>query len=428
MRTPRLPLPRFLTRRPAWVDRVREKFTGMAARLAPTGRLLVKLLSKLAWLGPLLARMNPVKGKTVEIRRVRPRTLLPWLIGGLAGTASIMGTARAIQSESNWALPIGVALHIFGVYLSLLAARLRRRGDISEAETDIVLTAAAFVPGFGPAIAWSLPRPTSAEAVENAHEVIERYHDHVKPVVPDYERSLFTGDPDKDLARKLDAESFREVLAHGDTDQKRSALFRLAELGAPHHIALIRDCLVDDDGEVRLYAYGELDRLTRVFEEEIGKSRRAVEAREADFEPRLRLSNAHFDLSASGVLDPRTASFHFRAAANEAQIARNLGPGELEPVLAEARAHARLGDLDAAANCLDEVPDALRGDASVCLARAEVAFSRRDFAGARIEAGALLMTETELPGWLQAICMTPEGKVLAQFEDILDEIREEAAT
>ncbi|MEN8152023.1 MAG: hypothetical protein ABFS86_19565, partial [Planctomycetota bacterium] len=204
-------------------------------------------------------------------------------------------------------------------------------------------------------------------------------------------------------------------------------LFRLAELGEPHHIALIRACLEDDDGEVRLYAYGELDRLTRVFEEEIGKSRRLVEAREKDVEPRLRLSLAHFDLAASGVLDPRTAGFHFRAAANEAQIARGLEPGELDPVLAEARARARLGDLDAASNCLEEVPEEHRGEAAVCLARAEVAFTRRDFSGARMEAGALLLTETELPGWLQAICMTPEGKVLGQFEDILSEIREEAA-
>jgi len=346
------------------------------------------------------------------------------VVGGLAGAAGVVGALTAIRGTSGWDVPLGIAIHGVGVFLCLVAARLRRRGDLSGAETDIVLTAAIFVPGFGPGVAWTLPRISAKEAVENAHEVIERYRSHVKPVVPDYERSLFTGDPDKDLARKLDAESFREVLRHGDTDQKRSALFRLAELGAPHHIQLIRDCLVDDDGEVRLYAYGELDRLTRVFEEEIGKARRLVEAGERDVDARLRLSRAHFDLAASGVLDPRPARFHFRAAANEAQTAATMAPGEVEPILAEARAHAHLGDLYAAENCVATISEENRNAAGVCLVRAEVAFKRRDFAAARMEAGALLLTETELPGWLQAICMTPEGKVLGQFEDVLKGIRE----
>jgi hypothetical protein len=403
LKLPRIPIPAFVRRIPV------RRIAAIAVRVGR--RLSGKLLPR--WKRPE--------------KPVRPRELVPRLVGVLAGAIGLLGALHAIRSSSAWGVPVGLAMHGAAVFLCLVAARMRRRGDISDAETDIVLTAAAFVPGLGPGIAWTLPRISSQEAVENAHQVIEAYRSHVKPLVPDWERSLFTGDRDRDLARKLDAESFREVLRHGDTDQKRSALFRLAELGAPHHIELIRDCLVDDDGEVRLYAYGELDRLTRVHEEEIGKSRRLVEADENDVEARLRLSRAHFELAASGVLDPRTASFHFRAAANEAQTAAMQVPGEIAPVLAEARAHAHLGDLDAAERCVGTIAEENLQAPEVCLVRAEVAFKRRDFDAARLEAGVLLLTETPLPGWLQAICMTPEGKVLGQFEDVLKEIREEAS-
>ena len=410
------------------------------------GRLRIRL-PKIRLPKPVVARLARLKGAVRRIgltdlrlprirlpgRRALPLPVvkfgeaLPWVVGGLAGIAGLVGAVTAIRSESAWGVPLGLSLHGVGVVLSWLAGRFRRRGDLSGAETDIVLTSALFVPGLGPAVAWALPRASAKEAVENAHEVIERYKAHVKPVVPDYERSLFTGDRDRDLARKLDAESFREVLRHGDTDQKRSALFRLAELGSPHHIELIRNCLVDDDGEVRLYAYGELDRLTRVHEDEIAKARRAVAANDRDVAAHLRMSRAHFDLAASGVLDPRTAGFHFRAAATEAQIARNLAAGEVEPLLAEARSFAHLGDLQSAEHCMEEVPDERQDDPEVCLVRAEVAFKRRDFDTARREAGRLLLTETELPGWLQAICMTPEGRVLGEFEDKLNEIREEGS-
>jgi hypothetical protein len=357
---------------------------------------------------------------------IRVRRTIPWLVAGLAGVFGVIGAILAITSSSAWGVPAGLAVHGVAVWLSIVAARMRRKGTISDAEQDIVLGAALFVPGFGPAVAWFLPRATMDEAVENAHEVIERYTSHVKPVVPDYERSLFTGDKDRDLARKLDAESFREVLHHGDTDQKRSALFRLAELGAPHHIELIRDCLTDDDQEVRLYAYGELERLTRGYEEEIGKARRGVAAASGDYEARLRLARAYFDLAASGVMDKTTAGFYFRAAAQEAQTAGISAPDEVEPVVMEARALAHLGDLDGAAHCIDGVTPELRQIPEVCVVRAEIAFKQRDFVKARMEAGALLLSETELPGWLAAICTTPEGKVLGEFDAVLAEIEEAA--
>jgi hypothetical protein len=198
------------------------------------------------------------------------------ILGVLAGLVGASGAAFAVLGGGIWMLLIGLTLHGTACWISLKAARSRREGRLTPTERDSILVTAVTVPFLGPALAWSIPRHAPDGEVENAHQAVEKYLDHVKPRVPDYERTLFTGDHDRDLARKLDAESFREVLRHGETGQKRNALFKLAELGAPHHLAMIRECLTDEDQEVRLYAYGELDRLTRIHEGAIADGRAAV--------------------------------------------------------------------------------------------------------------------------------------------------------
>ena len=71
-------------------------------------------------------------------------------------------------------------LHVAATLLSVWAAR-RRRPDLSRVEEDLVWVTALLVPLFGPALAWAMPRPVADEDVENAHEIFERYSDHVKP-------------------------------------------------------------------------------------------------------------------------------------------------------------------------------------------------------------------------------------------------------
>ena len=71
------------------------------------------------------------------------------------------------------------------------------------------------------------------------------------------------------------------MLRDGTTDQKRNALRRLADLGQPVHFRLIRSCLLDPEHEVRLYAYSDLERAGRGYEEAIAKLSKAAEEYEA---------------------------------------------------------------------------------------------------------------------------------------------------
>ncbi|MHC4974228.1 MAG: tetratricopeptide repeat protein [Planctomycetota bacterium] len=293
-------------------------------------------------------------------------------------------------------------LHVAAALLSVWAAR-RRRPDLSRVEADLVWLTSLFVPLFGPALAWAMPRPPAAEEEESAHEVFERYSDHVKPALPDYERTVFTGDYAKDIARELDAESYHEVLRHGSTDQKRNALLRLAQLGEHKHFRLIRQCLLDPEHEVRLYAYSELERASRLFEEAIAKRTRELKQAPDDATALLELAGSYFAYAASGIHDESMGAFYFRSAERYAAEARRQGLTDPEPIWIQARALGRLDEFEQAKATLQELTPAQQNLPESCVARAELAYRRRDFVAARAEASRMRDANAELPPWLAAL-------------------------
>lgn len=346
---------------------------------------------------------RPPEPPPVAAPRKRDYVLL--LRVAASALAEAAAFALVMASEGGRLFVLGLLLHVLAAFLGRAAAR-RRRPDLVQVESDLVLLAGVSIPLFGPLAAWALPRPPAADAPENAHEVFAQYADHVKPVVPDHERTLFTGSYEKDMARELDVESYHEVLVHGTTDQKRSALRRLAELGEAKHFRLIRQCLVDPEHEVRLYAYSELERASRRYEEEIAQRAKELKEQAEGGGPLLAIARAYFDYAATGIHDEQMAAWYYRSAEQYAGIARRLLGDEPEPVWIQARAFGRLGDYDRAKALLHELTEAQQNLPESCLARAELAYARRDFLAARAEAARLRETGAEPPPWLSAL----EGK------------------
>jgi len=332
------------------------------------------------------------------MRRIR----LFVLLAAAAVGVEVIATATVTLLESPLWLLCGAALHVAASLLSRWAA-VRRRPDLSPVEGDIVLYSALLIPVFGPALAWTLPRASVEEKVDTAHEVFEQYAEYVKPADTGYRRTLFTGDYVKDLARELDAESYHAVLRHGSTDQKRNALRRLAELGEPRHFELIRSCLLDPEHEVRLYAYSELERAGRVYEQEIAKRAKQLRNDPEDPEALLAMARSYFGYAASGIHDEHMAAFYFRAAERYARDARQAGLDDPEAVFVEAAALGKLRKFEEAETCLAALPPDAQGLSACCLTRAELAYRRRDFAGARAEAERIRRSGEELPAWLAAL-------------------------
>ncbi|MDH3590706.1 MAG: hypothetical protein OER88_02440 [Planctomycetota bacterium] len=304
----------------------------------------------------------------------------------------------------DWVL-IGFLLHGLAAGACWSAAR-RRRDDLASVECDMVVAIALLVPVFGPALAWRIPRPVGAKEEKNAHAVFEDYADHVKPMDAEFERTLFTGDYERDLARELDAESYHAVLRDGTIDQKRSALVRLAELGEPKHFQLVRGCLLDPSHEVRLYAYNELERSSRSYEEEIAARSKDLKENPGDADALLSLARTYFGYAASGIHDASMAAFYFQSSANYAEQARGAGHGEPDPVWVRAHALGRLAEYKSAEECLAQLTPVQQELPTTCLVRAELAYRRRDFMAVRREVVRLEGTDAELPDWLKALEVT----------------------
>ena len=343
------------------------------------------------------------------MREQKTRTREPLIFPTLAMALETASAAVLVALNSLVGVGIAGGLHLLAALCSLRAAR-QRREDLSQVEGDLVFWTALLVPVFGPILAWRMPFLSTPDEVENAHQVFERYAEHVKPSVPDYERTLFTGDYEKDLARELDAESYHEVLRHGATDQKRNALRRLADLGEPKHFALIRNCLLDPEHEVRLYAYSELERTGRVYEDIIAKRTPEIDRDPNNGEALLVLAQAYGKYAASGILDEGMATFYFKSADSYAARARQCGVEGAEPVWLRAFALARIHDFDGADEALDTLSESEKALTESCIARADVAFRRRDFDTVRVEAERVRQAGGEMPDWLAAMDIKSEVK------------------
>ncbi len=336
--------------------------------------------------------------------KIAARLRLPadLVLTGLATFVSLCGLIAVFVLPGTFGVPSGAVLHGVSVWMALQAACLRRESPLSEAERDAVLVLASVVPVIGVAFAPSVPPPDDAEEAVTSHEVFERYQEYVKPSPPPYERSIFTGDFDRDLARKLDAQSYYDILKTGETGQKRSALRRLADLGRPEHLVLIRRCLEDPEHEVRLYAYGELSRLEGGFERDLVRCKEAV-AESPNVENQTAQALVHLAYARSGVLDEATGLFHFSQALERAEGALGADGESAEAVVIAAQALAGLSRFDEATSLLAGFGGEGELGERARLARAEMAFASRDFDAARIEAEALLVDGRDLPEWLAAL-------------------------
>ncbi len=321
----------------------------------------------------------------------------------LVATVIDVTAAVCVVGYNRWSWVFyGTLMHFVAAAFCWFAAR-RRRPDLASVERDVVVGTALLVPIFGPAYAWRMPHPPATEENRNAHAVFEDYADHVRPVDADYERTLFTGDYERDMARELDAESYHAVLRVGSTDQKRSALQRLAELGEPKHFQLVRLCLLDPSHEVRLYAYNELERASRFYEEALAKDSAALKKSPENAEAYLSLARTYFAYAASGIHDSQMGAFYFQSAADFAEKARGAGHGEPDPVWVHAHALGRLGKYKEALAYMDVLTPGQQDLPTSCMVRAELAYRQRDFLGVRKETARLSGSDVKLPEWLKAL-------------------------
>lgn len=329
------------------------------------------------------------------------RRLLIALSAGLTVALELAATAFPfVRLEGPRLLP-AVLLHLAAVAACVLAARQRRSPErLLPAELDAVLVTALFVPLAGPVLGWVIPRRSNKESVVDAHEAFvarERIHGTGGP-----SRTTFTGRFDEDLAHRTDALTYAEVLHNGSVAEKRSAIQQLCRSREPRHLARVRAALSDGDDEVRLFAYAELTRIERGFEDALAALAVRLRTDPDQAAVLVALAVKHLQYARSGVLDADFARFHAgRALERSVEAFENGADG---PSCARVGLLARLdlGHAQEAAEWLERFSSAVASHPVVRLAEAELAFAARDLERARsiaLELGG----DAKAPRWLRAL-------------------------
>lgn len=302
-------------------------------------------------------------------------------VGAGAGLAGAAGFVHG----SPGALAFGLAAHLLAVAAVAVAARCC---GARPSELRLLATMSAGLPGVGAVLAAG-HLVAGPAAATNAHAA------HVEsPFAPEPAR--------RELADELRVTGYATLLREGSLEQKRNLLRRLASLGEPRHLGIVRRFLADPEPELRLCAYAELAAVAQRHEARIGALQRRVEAAgdEAAAADVIALAEQLFAHATSGALDDEMARYWLaraeQVARRAASLAADLGA---QRVLAAALAAA--GRVDAAwavaATWPEQgLPPALE------LTRAEIAFRRRDripceHARAQLEAAGV-----PVPAWLRA--------------------------
>ncbi len=215
-----------------------------------------------------------------------------------------------VTSSSGWLQIAALLVHCVATLLMLWvppSLRVARQHSV-ELHIDGLMTFS--VPLIGALLALVGRRSLGTRFAEAGH-TLRQFHDEVlesHDMRP--RRSLFTGQPDRDLAAMCDAESFAAILEHGTPDHKRNALRKLAKLGQPKHMALLRRCLTLPDAEVALFAHAQITQAEDQYLARIHACTQSLGERPGDLQVQAELSDAHRSLATSGVLDSRSARWH----------------------------------------------------------------------------------------------------------------------
>ncbi len=285
------------------------------------------------------------------------------LIGvALAWTAEGLGLWLFLGQPHPAFSIVAVGLHVFA---ALACAWVH--GQRSRAERDLVFLMALGLPGLGPLCAWALPGPLRTEEPQDAHAAFEEtLQTQASPV----ETGQLTGFDAQHI------QSYSEVLHHGDLAQRSGLVRKLALLGRPEHMRLLRRFLEDPDEELRIQAFLQLRSQREEYEARIRSFDQVLSQGGAGAQ---QLALAHRDYAQSGLLEPELESLQWQAIL---KLLDNPDP-QTQPGWERTRMQAliKMGQFEEAERVLEQIEFA--GDESLddLEFQAQIQFHTRNWSG-----------------------------------------------
>ena len=324
-----------------------------------------------------------------EQPRSKSAAILACIVGLVAGGTGVIGAIGMWMAPSVPETAGAIGLHVLAAVLARFAARI---GGAMACETDLVLVLALVAPLFGPALAWSLIFRGAPGKTQNAHAAFEE------------EQAAAHRDLSPELERELLVRSHAQVLRHGSLEEKRNLLRQLTRIGERRYLLLLRRFLRDPEPELRLCAYAEIARESQQREERIGRLRlevAAIDPAEATARAAAiaELAEANRDYGTSGLVDEAMGEYWLEQACRIAQDAIDVDASCRAAQCAWALAKAELGDVELGWNVVSAWPEDVEPEHD--LARAELAFRRRDRGTCMAVADRFTLRGIEMPVWLR---------------------------
>lgn len=317
-----------------------------------------------------------------------PRTAGSLLASGIAVVADSAATVGLAAASDQLTTLAATFLHLLAI---LLTSRAVATAAGSRSEVLLLSTVAAALPAVGAGTGFWFCWSRAPRHASNAHAA----NDPLRPSV---------AAPASDLQRELRVNSYTQVVRHGSLEEKRNLLRRLAQLGTPRHLAIVRQFLGESEPELRLCAYAELARIAQRHEHRIGELRRQTMSPAATDDRAgvlAALAAAARDYATSGALDVEMARYW----ADQSEAAARAALAIDGACLAAQRTLALLlgdrGDLAAASAVVDAWPEAV--DDATDLVRAEIAFRRRDRSVCQAVLLRLDARQAAVPEWLRSV-------------------------
>ncbi len=254
----------------------------------------------------------------------------------VAIAAGLLDVAALIAgSDRSWlGYMIFMAVHLLAA--ELIRHRVRSLCGGNAAGTLAILGAYA-VPVFGTCLAATIRIHDGPGDDARTQGILDEYDEWVHFREQPHRPSAFTGDFQEDLVTFACVESHAVVLRSGTVAQKREVLSRLVDSERPELVSQVREALLDPDPEVRLLAYGELQRLETRLYRELEEACEVAETAAPGDNVRTTPVFAHRRLASSGVLDEAMSAWHAQEAARLEQdvgsmVSAGAPTGAVDPV------------------------------------------------------------------------------------------------
>lgn len=225
-----------------------------------------------------------------------------------------------------------------------------------------------------------------ALAFSSRMELLADFHEEDAALAVQGQKKVVTNYGES-IQKTLQVEPIVEVIrSNSSAEIKRGAIETLSKIANPQSIALLKECLSDDNSEVRFYASSGLSRVEERLNEKIISGKNHLK-HQKDVHPHvlakdhLQLAKAYDEFIYLAIQDEASLEYYANKAIEHYEYALELDPKNEDIIQVLIRACTRKGEHQRAQKLREQLKEESKGDDSVSspMYQAEAQFKDGDY-------------------------------------------------